>query len=272
MSHARTVSSTSKKLLWTTAEIYVRLVMEEPERQEGNEELFDLMDKLPHRISGFLMDGGNFTYDSANKVWIIQKKEAGRLIKLNVPHGCDGFIKRIKELMVDVHAADLEHMIEIRKKVREPRQPILAEEVDQSAWSVRVSFMLGQALHLKALQHINLTSEELKDANLALPKFLGYYEKLRSQDVNRLTPDQAEKRRRMQTEADRSAKVSGYTVVERTSIPFVLIEYECPGAPQTPKPFSNGLESVLILKSRWNSKTEDEAIRRDIALRLNSLY
>ena len=246
--------------------------MAEPERLEGSEELFDLMDKLPHRISGFLMDGGGFTYDSANKVWIVQKKEQGRLIKLNVPHECDDVVKRLKELMVNVRTVDLEHMEEIRKKMRDARQPILAEEIDQASWSVKVPFLLGQALYMKALQHVDLSAEERKDPDLAVAKFLGYYERLRNQDFNKLTPDQAEKRRRMQFEAEQSAKVSGYTVVERTSIPFVLVEYECPGAPPTAKPFSNGLESVLILKSRWNSRTEDEAIRRDIALRLNSLY
>jgi hypothetical protein len=246
--------------------------MAEPERLEGSEELFDLMEKLPHRISGFLMDGGGFTYDSANKVWIVQKKEQGRLIKLNVPHEFDDVVKRLKELMVNVRTVDLEHMEEIRKKMRDARQPILAEEIDQASWSVKVPFLLGQALYMKALQHVDLTAEERKDPDLAVAKFLVYYERLHAQDINRLTPDQAEKRRRMQIEADRSAKVSGYTVVERTSIPFVLVEYECPGAPPTPKPFSNGLESVLILESQWNSKTEEKAIRRDIALRLNSLY
>jgi len=250
--------------------------MENSERLEGNDELFDLMDKLPHRISGFLMDGGGFTYDSTNKTWIVQKKEMGRLIKLNVPHECDDVVKRLKEIMVNVRTVDLEHMEEIRKKMRDTRQPILEEEISQAAWSVRTPFLLGQALYLKALQHVDLTAEERKDPDLAVQKFLGYYEKLRSQDINRMTPDEAEKRREMKEEAGQASKIAGYTVLSRDAVPFMLIRYQCASCPPMPRGPNRGLpdsvDSVLILRSRWNMKVEEQTIRDTIAMRMNSLY
>jgi len=198
----------------------------------------------------------------------------GRLIKLNVPHECDDIVKRLKGLMVNVRAADLTHMEETRKKLRDTRQPILTEEIDTASWAVRVPFLLGKSIYTQMLQHVSLSPEELKDPDAAVAKFLSYYDSLRSRDISRPTLDEAEKRRRMQVEADRAAKSAGYTVVSRAFVQYVIVKYACPNAPPLPQevPGAGHVDEVLIAESKWKPETEEKAIRESIALRMKSIY
>jgi len=249
------------------------LVMTETPGPEGSEELFELLDQLPKRISGFVLDGGKFSFDKTNQNWVVQQKIHGHLVKLNVPSGLNDVVKRLKELMVNIKATDLEHMETMRKKVRDVRQPIMAEEISQSAWSVRVSFLLGQALHMKAMQHIDLSAEERKDPDLATEKFLAYYEGLLKTDITRLTPDEIKKRDVMRNKAEQAAKQAGYKILDRTMIPYLLIRYSCPNMPQAPiKLRGSETASVMIQKSLWNDKVEQETIKRDIGQRMSALY
>jgi len=250
----------------------------EPSELEGSEELFALLDRLPHRISGFLLDGGRFSYDKRNKLWIIQKKERGKVIKMSVPHEYDDIVKQIRELMTDVTAADLVHMESIRKKIRDTRQPILMEEIDTASWSVRVPFMLGKMMYMRALQHVTLSSEERSDANLAVEKFVQYYENLLSQDLRRPTPDQVQRRTEMKREAERAAQQAGYEVLSKTPVVYMLVTYKCPNVPPMHHGFKTGLPkdvgSVLILQSKLdkNKNLMEEFIRRDISLRMDSVF
>jgi len=250
--------------------------MTEEERLEGSEELFDLMDKLPKRISGALQDGFGITFDSVNKTWIVQRKIQDRLVKLTVPSEFSDVVKRLKELMVHVRSADLEHMEEIRKKMRDVRQPILEEEIAQGSWNIRVNYKLGQTLFAKAMRHVELSQEELRDADAATQKLVSYYERLRNQDVNRMSLDEAEKRRRMEAEAAKVAKSCGYTVVSRQFSQFVIVKYTCPNTPPMPGNVKGMLADhvgeVMIAENRWNPEREEQAIRDDIALRMNSLF
>lgn len=192
---------------------------------------------------------------------------------MTVPSGLNDVVKRLKEMMADVKATDLEHMETIRKKVRDVRVPIISEEISQSAWSVRVSFLLGQALHLKALQYIDLSAAERKDADVAVQKFLAYYEGLLKQDIMRLKPDEIKRRAEMRDKAEKAAKQAGYKIVDRSVVPYLLIRYSCPGIPQTRVKLRGAdVSSVLIQETQWSDKAEEEAIRRDVALRMGSLY
>jgi hypothetical protein len=248
--------------------------MAEETSPHSSEELYDLLEKLPHRMSGFILDGAGITWDKSNQVWVLQKKERGQLIKMTVPTEFNDVVKSIKELNVDVAKADLKHMEDVRRKMRDTRQPILAEEIDQAGWSVRVPFLLGQALYMKALQHVDLTAEERKSADLAVAKFLAYYEGLIQKDVTKLSLGERARHEEIRRRAEEAARTCGYTVTDRVEIPFMVVKYECAGVPPANGGswLSRHADEVMIAKCRWNPKTEEETIRSDIYARMSSLY
>lgn len=247
-------------------------VMAEEMVPQGSEELFDLLDKLPRRLSGFIYDGAHPTFDTHNKAWILQKKEHGKLIKMTVPYEWNDLMKKLKELKVDIAKIDLEHMEQLRKKSRDLRQPIISEELDQASWSVRVPFLLGQALYMKALQHLDLSMEERKDADLAVKKFLEYYEKLYAHDINKLSPDQMRRRQELERKADQLAKNCGYNVESRTFIQFVNVKYSCPNTASMPEkvPGAKHMDEVLLPELGWTPEREEQQIREDISMRIKN--
>ena len=133
-----------------------------------------LLGRLPPELVELIELGYKPTFHRATGRWYLQKRIGKKVSRKVVPKEYDDVMARLRSLLDREEGKAIQNMykqhLKLRETVKRSEKPIIAKEIEDSAWFHNLLHDLGKYAYHRLVRYVDWTPEDVKDYKKAFDK------------------------------------------------------------------------------------------------------